>query len=78
MACVLEDLKCCGAWDTTGGHKAKDITPVDRLEERGVDKRFIEKMREGHCQSDKHWSCFKGNIEETSERWGGAHNYRLF
>ena len=22
-----EDLRCCGAWDTTCGHKAKDITP---------------------------------------------------
>ena len=24
---VTEDLKCWGAWDTTCGHKAKDITP---------------------------------------------------
>ena len=23
--------------------------------------------------SIKHWNCFKGNIGETSERWGGAH-----
>ena len=27
MVCVPEDLKCWGAWDTTCGHKAKDITP---------------------------------------------------
>ena len=27
VACVLEDLKCWGAGDTTCGHKAKDITP---------------------------------------------------
>ena len=26
-ACFSEDLKCWGAWDTTCGHKAKDITP---------------------------------------------------
>ena len=28
---------------------------------------------DGHGQSDKHWSCFKGNVGETSERRGGAH-----
>ena len=27
VACFLEDLKHWGAWDTTCGHKAKDITP---------------------------------------------------
>ena len=27
MACFLEDPKCWGAWYTTCGHKAKDITP---------------------------------------------------
>ena len=27
MACFSEDLKCWGAWDTTCGHKAKDIIP---------------------------------------------------
>ena len=27
VACVSEDLKCWGAWDTTCWHKAKDITP---------------------------------------------------
>ena len=32
---------------------------------------FLERTREGRCQSDKH--CFKGNVRETSERWGGAH-----
>ena len=28
----------------------------------------VERMREGHCQSDKHWNCFKGNMGETSGR----------
>ena len=27
VACFSEDLKFWGAWDTAGGHKAKDITP---------------------------------------------------
>ena len=27
MVCVAEDVMCWGAWDTTCGHKAKDITP---------------------------------------------------
>ena len=33
---------------------------------------FLERMREGHHQSDKHWNCFKGKNGKTSERWGGA------
>ena len=41
-------------------------------------------MREGCCQSDKHWHCFKGSVGEASERWGSAyglfqvHRYLLF
>ena len=34
---------------------------------------FLERMREGHHQSDEHWDRFKGNAGETVERWGGAH-----
>jgi len=30
---------------------------------------FLERMRKGH----HHWNCFKGNVGETSERWGGVH-----
>ena len=33
---------------------------------------FLERMREGHHQSDEHWNRFKGNIGETSERQGGT------
>ena len=33
---------------------------------------FPERTREGHRQSDEHWSCFKGNVRETSEIRGGA------
>ena len=28
VACILGDLKCWGAWDTTCRHKAKAITPL--------------------------------------------------
>ena len=36
-------------------------------ERRGKRKRytiFLERTREGHRQSDKHWNCFKGNVGE--------------
>ena len=28
VACISDDLKCWGAWNTTCGHEAKDITPL--------------------------------------------------
>ena len=34
---------------------------------------FLERMREGYCQSDEHWNYLKGNNGEISERWGGVH-----
>ena len=34
---------------------------------------FLERMREGHQESDEHWNRFKGNIGKTSEKLGGAH-----
>ena len=34
---------------------------------------FSERIREGQRLSDEHWNCFKGNVGETSERWGGAY-----
>ena len=38
--------------------------------ERGSARRSsFEGRRGGHCQSDEHWNCFKGNVRETSERW---------
>ena len=36
------------------------------------------RLREGHCQSDEHWNCFRSTVGETSERQGRAHNYGLF
>ena len=28
---------------------------------------FLERMRAGHRQSDKHWNCFKGENGETRD-----------
>ena len=36
-------------------------------------KRKLERTIEGHRQSDEHGNCFKGIVEETSERRRGAH-----
>ena len=34
---------------------------------------LLQRMREGHHQSDEHRNRFNGNIGETSERQGGVH-----
>ena len=31
------------------------------------------RMREGHRQSATHWNRFKGDVGETSDRWGVVH-----
>ena len=36
---------------------------LGRLPRGGVD---------GCVQPDKYWRCFKGNLGETTERWGGV------
>ena len=72
VACVSEDLMCWRAWDTTCGHKAKDITP-ERCRNRKRSMIFLERTRKGHCQSDQYWNCFKRNTGETHDRWGGVH-----
>ena len=46
---------------------------LERHGQRKCSTIFLERMREGHCQSDEHWNRFKGNIGETSARRGGAH-----
>ena len=50
-------------------------TGIESLERNSgkVEERGVERMKEGHCQSDEHWNCFKGNVGETSERHGEAH-----
>ena len=44
---------------------------VDKVNKRWTV--FLERTREGHRQSDEHWNHFKGEVGETSERWGGTH-----
>ena len=46
---------------------------TDRPEERGVE-RGSARRSSWKGRSDEHWNRFKGNIGETSERRGGAHN----
>ena len=76
VACISEDLKCWGAWNTTCRHKAKDITPsVTWMRDAGKRKRstiFLERMRKGNSQSDEHWNGFKGNFGQISDFWDGV------
>ena len=51
---------------------------IDGLEETGVERgsarRSSLKGRESAIVSQMNrWNHFKGNVRETSERWGGAH-----
>ena len=72
----LGNVKCWGARDTTCWHDAKGTTPsiTWRREEQKekCSAIFLERTRKGQRQSDRHCHCFKGNIEEPSERRGGA------
>ena len=36
-----------------------------------------ERTKGGHRQSLQHRNCFKGNVGQTPERRGGAHNSEL-
>ena len=49
---------------------------IDPLEERGVERGSARRSSlkgRGHCESDEHWTRFRGDFVETSERRGGAH-----
>ena len=63
---VSSDVQCLGAWDTTCWYKATNTAP-------SIAWRREARMRKSHHQSDEHWNCFKANISESSERWGGVH-----
>ena len=39
---------------------------------------MLERVKEGLRQSDRRGNCFTGNVGETFERCGRAHNYGLF
>ena len=77
VVCISGDLKCWKAWNTTCKRKAKTSHPQspggERCGKRKHSVIYFERMREDHCQSCKHWNCFKGNVGETSERWDGGH-----
>ena len=43
-----------------------NITPLvawrrEARKEEALDD-LLERTRDGHCQSDEHWNCFKGNL----------------
>ena len=67
---------CWEAWDTTCGHKAKDITPLIAWREEALDD--LPWKDERGPSWNKHWNCFKGNVGKTSGRRSGVHNYGLF
>ena len=45
----------------------------ERRRERKCSTTFLERTREGRCQSGEHWNRLKGNFGETSERRSGGH-----
>ena len=75
--CVLEDLKCWEAWDTTCWSKQSwGHYSTDCLEERGGESAWwslMERMRKGHQQSSQHWNHFKGNAGGISEKGWSTH-----
>ena len=73
---LLRDLKCWEAWDTTCGHKAKNITPSiawrrEVLKEEALDD--LPWKDERRPSSIRLWNCFKGNFQEISKWRGEAH-----
>ena len=69
---MLRSLRHCLQAQSHGHHT------IDRLEETGMERgsarRSSLKGRESAIVSQMNrWNRFKGDIRETSERWGGAH-----
>ena len=71
---VSEDLKCWRAWDTTCGHKTKNITHRSRNKEELFDN-LPWKEREGPSSSQAHIGTVPNcSSEEMSERcWWSAY-----
>ena len=65
LICISEDLKCWGAWDTTCGHKAKEITTSVAWKREAWEEEALNNLP----RNDEHWNCFKGNVMVTSHRW---------
>ena len=81
-ACFSEDQKCWGAWETTCGHKAKDITPLiawrrEAWEEEALDD-LLWKDERGPSSVRRTLELFQrqrwGNFWET----GGANKLQAF
>ena len=71
VACVSEDLKCWGAWDTTCGHKAKGITPSiswrreARKEEALDDVHWKDERRPSSIRQTRDTKVMLGNFRES-------------
>ena len=58
VVCILEDLKCWGAWGTYSGHKAKDITvftPSTDWRKEAWTEEMLGDLAWKDCQSDERW-----------------------
>ena len=56
------------------GHRSPE-EERSRKKKRSTIFSFLERTKDGRCQSDENWNRFKGNVGETSRRRAGAHNY---
>ena len=77
VACFSEDLKCWEAWDTTCGHKAKDITPLIACSRKALKERALDDLP---WKEERRPSWIRRTLEpfqrqrwETSERRSGVH-----
>ena len=68
VACFSVALKCWKAWDTTSGHKAKDMVEsgsAGRSSMKGRERVIVSQTKTG--------TVSKATLGETGERRGGAH-----
>ena len=69
--------KCWGAWDTTCGYNANDITPSITWKREACKREALDEFtwtdENGLSSTRPHCNYFKGKTRETSERWGGTH-----
>ena len=74
-ACVAEDLKCRGAWDTTCGQYGKDVTPsiASRIVERGSAWQSSSKWRERPSSIRRTLELFQRQRRGSFWETGGSH-----
>ena len=81
VACFSEDLKCWEAWDTTCGHKAKDITPLIAWRRKALKEEVLDNLpwKDQRGPSSIRWTLesFQRQHWGNFERRGGAHWYHL-